>query len=86
MGDNDKKLFAEALQKALSMIYKRLDDPAYNFYIHTAPGDGKSYDNYHWHLNILPKIAIWAGFELGAGIEISSIEPEKAAEFLRGIK
>jgi len=86
MGENDKELFADALQKALSMIYKGLDDPAYNFYIHTSPGDGKSYDNYHWHLNILPKIAIWAGFELGAGIEISSIEPEKAAEFLRGIK
>ncbi len=86
MDENDKELFADALQKALSMIYQGLEDPAYNFYIHTAPGDGKSYNNYHWHLNILPKIAIWAGFELGAGIEISTIEPEKAAEFLRGIK
>ncbi len=86
MDENDKELFADALQKALSMIYKGLEDPAYNFYIHTAPGDGKNYGNYHWHLNILPKIAIWAGFELGAGIEISTIEPEKAAEFLRGTK
>jgi len=34
-------------------------------------------------LNILPKTNIWAGFELGAGIEISTIEPEKATEFLR---
>jgi UDPglucose--hexose-1-phosphate uridylyltransferase len=83
ISQNDKELFADALQKALSKIYQGLKDPAYNFYFHTAPGDGESYDHYHWHLNILPKTAIWAGFELGAGIEISTIEPEKAAAFLR---
>ncbi len=86
ISEKDKELFADALQKALSKVYKGLDDPAYNFYFHTAPRDGQSYNNYHWHLNILPKTAIWAGFELGAGIEMSTIEPEKAAEFLRKIK
>jgi len=86
MDENDKKLFADALQKALSMLYKTLKDPAYNFYFHTAPCDGTNHDHYHWHLNILPRMNIWAGFELAAGIEISTIEPEKAAEFLRGIK
>lgn len=86
MDENDKKLFADALQKALSMVYQGLKDPAYNFYFHTAPCDGASHDHYHWHLNILPRMNIWAGFELAAGIEISTIEPEKAAEFLRGIK
>ena len=86
MDENDKKLFADALQKALSMAYQGLKDPAYNFYFHTAPCDGASHDNYHWHLNILPRMNIWAGFELAAGIEISTIKPEKAAEFLRGIK
>jgi len=83
MTDNEKDFFTDALQKALIAIYKKLEDPAYNFYFHTAPCDGGNYDNYHWHLNILPKISVWAGFELGAGIEISTIEPEKAAEFLR---
>ncbi|MFH1551285.1 MAG: DUF4931 domain-containing protein [bacterium] len=83
MSGKEKELFSDALQKALSKIYKALDDPSYNFYFHTAPSDDGSYENYHWHLNILPKTSIWAGFELGAGIEISTIEPEKAAEFLR---
>jgi len=83
MDGDDKTLFADALQKALKKLYKGLGDPAYNFYIHTAPGDGETYDNYHWHLNILPKTAILAGFELAVGIEISTIEPEKAAAFLR---
>jgi len=83
--EKEKEFFADALQKALSKIYKGLKDPAYNFYFHTAPW-GKGYEHYHWHLNILPKTSIWAGFELGAGIEISTIEPEKAAAFLRKIK
>ncbi len=86
INDEDKKLFADALQKALSKIRKGLKDPAYNFYFHTAPRDGESYEHYHWHLNILPKTSIWAGFELGVGIEISTIEPEKAAAFLRKVK
>ncbi|MBU1136862.1 DUF4931 domain-containing protein [Patescibacteria group bacterium] len=82
MAPDEKALFADAFLKGLSSVYQKLKDPAYNFYIHTAPV-GKEYGEYHWHLNILPKTAIMAGFELGAGIEISVIEPEKAAEFLR---
>ena len=83
MTESDKIFFADALQKGLSKIYKALNNPPYNFYIHTAPAGKESHDNYHWHLNILPRTSNWAGFELGAGIEISVIEPEKAAEFLR---
>ncbi|MBU1177545.1 MAG: galactose-1-phosphate uridylyltransferase [Patescibacteria group bacterium] len=83
MTEGDKILFSDALRKALNKIYKGLNNPAYNFYIHTAPSNEESHDNYHWHLNILPRTSNWAGFELGAGIEISVIEPEKAAEFLR---
>ena len=56
---------------------------AYNFYLHTAPCDGKEYPYYHWHWTILPKTSTWAGFELGSRMEISTIEPEKAAEYLR---
>ena len=84
--EEEKEFFADALQKALSKIHRGLKDPAYNFYFHTAPHDGGNYDHYHWHLNILPKTDIWAGFELAVGIEISTIEPEKAADFLRKIK
>ena len=78
-----KESLAEAFKAALEKLYKGLGDPAYNFFIHTAPCDGKNYDHYHWHLEILPKTQIWAGFELGAGIEISTICPETAAEYLR---
>jgi UDPglucose--hexose-1-phosphate uridylyltransferase len=81
--DEEKKYLAEAMQAALFKLYKGLNNPAYNFYLHTAPCDGQNYQYYHWHFTILPKTAVMAGFELGTGIEISTIEPEAAAEFLR---
>jgi UDPglucose--hexose-1-phosphate uridylyltransferase len=82
--NNEEKIdLGEALQKAVSMVYETLEDPAYNFYLHTSPCDGKDYPHYHWHFEILPHTATWAGFELSTGIEISTIEPERAAEELR---
>lgn len=81
--ESQKMAFAEVLLVALQKIKKGLGDPDYNYFIHTAPADGKNYDHYHWHLEILPKTATWAGFELGTGIKISTVEPEQAAEFLR---
>jgi UDPglucose--hexose-1-phosphate uridylyltransferase len=79
----EKRGLADAFRAVLKKIYKGLNDPAYNFYLHSAPCDGHNYDYYHWHWTILPKTATWAGFEMGTRIEISTIEPEKAAEFLR---
>jgi len=84
--DDGKKQLAEALKVALNKIHKGLNDPPFNFFIHTSPCDGNDYSHYHWHLVILPKTSVWAGFELGTGIEISTIEPERAAEYLREIK
>jgi UDPglucose--hexose-1-phosphate uridylyltransferase len=83
---SDEKLrLAEALQMAIGKIYKAMGDPAYNFYIHTAPCDGKDYSHFHWHIEILPRTSVWAGFELSTGIEISTIQPEIAADYLRKI-
>lgn len=81
--EEEKDQLAEALRQALARLYQGLGDPPYNFYLHTAPCDGDSYDYYHWHFTILPKTSVWAGFELGAGMEISTIEPETAAQYLR---
>ncbi len=81
--ETQKWNLAQAFQKALSKLYKGLNDPPYNFYLHTAPCDDLTHDYYHWHWTILPKTATWAGFEIGTRMEISTIEPEKAAEYLR---
>lgn len=84
--NKEKAHLAEALKQALSRINKGLNNPPYNYYLHNSPCDGKDYSYYHWHWTVLPKTSIQAGFELGAGMEISTIEPEKAAEYLRNQK
>lgn len=81
--EEEKWNLAEAFQVVLNKLYKGLNDPDYNFYLHTAPCDGFTHDYYHWHWTILPKTATWAGFEIGTRMEISTIEPEKAAGYLR---
>jgi len=84
--EKEKKQLAEAFKVVLGKLYKALNDPSYNFYLKTAPCDGKKYSFYHWHFTILPKTGTWAGFEIGTRMEISTIAPEKAAEYLRSQK
>jgi UDPglucose--hexose-1-phosphate uridylyltransferase len=36
-----------------------------------------------WHLELVPRLAVLAGVELGAGIYVNSLAPEHAAELLR---
>ncbi len=85
--DTDRLMLANAMRTALAKIMIGLKNPDFNFFLHTAPtGDSKDFDHYHWHFEIIPKTAIWAGFEIGTGIEISTIAPEVAAVFLRNIK
>ena len=82
--EKEKWQLAEAFKIALQALFKALNNPPYNFYLHTAPcNDRGTYNYYHWHFTILPKTAIPAGFEIGTRMEISTIEPEKAAEYLR---
>jgi UDPglucose--hexose-1-phosphate uridylyltransferase len=57
--------------------------PAYNYIVHTAPFDTTASEHYHWHIEILPRIANLAGFEIGTGRFINTVSPDKAAETLR---
>lgn len=79
--------FGHMLRVSLAKLYRGLKNLDYNFFLHTAPvKNSHSFEHYHWHFEILPKTVIWAGFEIGTGIEISTIKPESAAAFLRKIK
>jgi UDPglucose--hexose-1-phosphate uridylyltransferase len=73
-----------ALQIALLKLEKKLHDPDYNFLIHTAPVAGKKHHHhYKWHIEVIPKLNVDAGFELGTGIEINTVDPDDAARILR---
>jgi len=62
-----------------------LNNPPYNCFIHTSPTQQNVDDYYHWHVEIIPKLTIAAGFELGAGMYINVTIPEECADFLRSI-
>jgi UDPglucose--hexose-1-phosphate uridylyltransferase len=41
------------------------------------------HDGEHWHLELVPRISVLAGLELGAGVYVNTLAPEEAAERLR---
>jgi len=86
ISETEKRDLADILHLTLAKIKKGLHNPDYNFYIRTSPCDNRQHPSFHWHLTILPKTQTWAGFELGAGLEIITTAPEQAAEFLRKVK
>ncbi len=69
---------ADIMKKILSRLKKI--NASYNYYIHYSPPD----ENLHLHIEILPRLATWAGFEFSTGITINSTSPEDAAKFYRG--
>jgi UDPglucose--hexose-1-phosphate uridylyltransferase len=85
---NEKRFqLAKVFQVVLRKLYKGLNDPPYNFYLHTAPLKENHHGAYfHWHFEIVPRLTRFGGFEFGSGIIIDVVSPEKSAEFLRKVK
>jgi UDPglucose--hexose-1-phosphate uridylyltransferase len=71
------------LRATIRKMEKVLERPAYNLIIHTAPVQEPALDYYHWHVEIIPRLAKIAGFEWGSGFYINPTPPEEAAKFLR---
>jgi UDPglucose--hexose-1-phosphate uridylyltransferase len=61
-----------------------LNEPPFNFMLHTAPLRETGAEYFHWHLEVIPKLANVAGFEWGSGFFINPMPPEAAAAALRG--
>jgi UDPglucose--hexose-1-phosphate uridylyltransferase len=79
---SEMNLLAETLQSALKMLIKAVPNVSYNYYLHTSPLDNLSLPNYHWHIEIVPRLTHLAGFEWGSGLYINPVPPENAAKFL----
>lgn len=69
------------LSTLLYQIIDKLDkaDIPYNFFIHQDTKDKEE----HFCLKIEPRLAVWAGLELGSGLVINSVDPEEATKFFR---
>jgi len=77
--------FARLLKETLGRMRGVLSDPDYNFIIHTAPIEPQEREEYHWHLELIPKLTKVAGFEWGTGFYINPTPPEMAAKLLREV-
>ncbi len=86
IGESDVQEFSKLLKNSLLRIYKALDNPPFNFLLHTSPTNGEGKEFYHWHLEIVPRLTKVAGFEWGSGFYINPTPPEDAAKYLRGVE
>jgi len=83
ISDSELDSFTECLKLLLDFFSDRLENPSFNYYIHTGPINHRSHDYYHWHFEFIPKLSIKAGFEIATGIHISITSPEAAASYIR---
>lgn len=80
MKDDELKALGETLKTILEKIDGLLNYPSYNMVYHIAPFDDSEF---HFHIEVMPKLVIWAGFEFGTDMIMTSMPPERAAEALR---
>jgi UDPglucose--hexose-1-phosphate uridylyltransferase len=71
------------LRRVLIALDRVQAEPAYNWFVHSAPLRSPELAHYHWHLEVLPRTARPAGLEWGHGCFITTVSPEKAAAELR---
>ncbi len=89
---NDKQIanLSKVMKKVLLKMKVLLGNPSYNYIIHSAPFR-RPYpgywatinEDYHWHIEIIPRLTQVAGFEWGTGFYICPLLPEEAARYLR---
>jgi len=95
-GDDVLHSLAVVLKETLLRVKKCLNDPAYNFLIHTIPNIKAGVErawywgtielDFHWHIELIPRLTRIAGFEWGTGFYINPTAPEEAARYLRAVE
>ena len=76
-GDTGTAMIATAL-RALAGVFEA--PPQLNLWVRTAP---RGAQEFCWHVDIVPRLTVRAGFELGTGVDINVYPPERAAADLR---
>jgi UDPglucose--hexose-1-phosphate uridylyltransferase len=83
----DLALMVSSVLKKLRAIF---DGVSFNYFIHSAPNrvPRKNHwhtlgEDFHWHLEVMPRLLRTSGFEWGSGFYILPTSPEGAAKYLR---
>lgn len=91
MTKKEIKEYCRIFQETLKKLSATLGDFPYNIILHMAPfrrRKKKGYwetieQDYHWHIEIMPRITEVAGFEWGSGFYINPTPPEEACRYLK---
>lgn len=75
---------ALVLRDVLARLARVLGAPPYNVVLHDAPTEGAT--DYHWWIEVVPRISVVAGFEVGTGVLVNTVDPVDAAHELRGAR
>ena len=81
--EDDGPTGAAMLHDALGRLARKLGaNPPLNLWVRTAP---QGAEHFCWRIDILPRLTHLAGLELGAGVQLNIVAPERAAAELREI-
>jgi len=83
ISDTELTQLALSLRETLCRLNMAADHPSFNYVLHSAPLKHRRGKQYHWHIEILPRMTQVAGFEWGSGFYINTVAPEDAAQKLR---
>ena len=83
ISDFEKSAMADALRAILAVMREKLNDPDYNYVVHSSLSPTAAPAALHWHLQIKPILTTPAGFEMGSGIHINPSLPESDASLLK---
>jgi UDPglucose--hexose-1-phosphate uridylyltransferase len=96
MTPEETEALGSTLARNLRRIKLCLNNPAYNLMVQSSPHEkvrpghpeywGTLPQDYHWHIDILPRLTKVAGFEWGTGFYINPVSPEQATRFLRDVE
>ena len=79
--------FAHILRRTLKRLYCLLGDPDYNLMVRSLlPVSQDGIQQFHWFVEIIPRIYVRDGFQLGIGCTKLSVTPEASAEAYRGVQ
>lgn len=86
LADDAIEPLAATLLDALERLQAVAPGCPYNLLLHTAPFSDDNAASYHWHWEIVPRLAHEAGLEWGGGVHICPLSPESAARQLLAAK
>ncbi len=73
--EDDLAAMLTLLRRAVLALREQEGPVPLNAWLHTGA---------HWHLEVVPRLTVFAGLELGAGLHVNWLPPEEAATRLRG--